>query len=588
MPLLKFKSGHKSIKRFSNIEIPKLTILTGLNGSGKTHLLQSIVKGTSQLDNVPITDIKYFDFRTFFVENEAAFNNQQLNQEKINAWNKINQNNNGINLRQNLINLKNNLGDYYNQIVKIAEDKNKPFLGLDDNDFNNYTLKSKYQQYKTGFNNIFKNRNIQNDQEFKSIKAHAYKISVSLDSLTEREFKDFYTPIVLKEDFLPTQLSKVFLDYKQKEYNELVIKKAEALHYKENVEISSLEDFQKKYGPKPWKVIEQIIEKFSAFDFTISNPDDLKFRADTITQFSLTITNNTTGANIPFNDLSSGEKVLFALVLSLYKSYSDNYFPSVLLLDEIDASLHPSMIRNLLDIINDVFVMQNKMSVIIATHSPTTIALAKEESVFLVKKGNDENKVIKDSKGNALGILTEGFMSISEGLHILDQVAQKKLNIFTEGKNTDYIEKAIELLAPELKNKIEVMKNIADRTGKNQLPVLYDLFLRLNHNNSILFVYDCDVKAKYEEKNRTYYFTLPQNDKNTKFVNGIENLFPEGLILEDHYEESTQVQKNGAITTTRLPNKKKIADYILENGSADHFNGFSDMIVKIKEILNEK
>ena len=81
---LTYKSEHKSIGEFSSIELANLTILTGYNGSGKSHVLVSINERHSNLDNIPFSEIVLFDYKTFFLENETAFNNQQLNQEKQN------------------------------------------------------------------------------------------------------------------------------------------------------------------------------------------------------------------------------------------------------------------------------------------------------------------------------------------------------------------------------------------------------------------------------------------------------------------------------------------------------------------------
>lgn len=585
MPKLKFNRENKSIKQFIEVELENFSIITGLNGCGKTHLLNSILVGASSLDNIPINEIKYFDFTTFFIENERAFTDQQLTQEKIQAWKFLSENQNNLNLNGTLVNLKNQLGQNYNLILDIVSSSGKPFLKLVKDDFNTPELFIVYENYKKGFENLFNHNNAKNNPTYQGIKAHAYKLDDTLDNLTEREFKDFFMPITLKNEFLPTQLSKIFLDYKNKEYQELVIRKAEAAYYGEEVKIKDKSDFQEVYGPKPWVIIEEILNKFSSLDFTINNPEDLKFRNDSITSFSVQLKSLRTNSNIPFSDLSSGEKVLFALVLSIYKSFGDGKFPSVLLLDEIDATLHPSMINNLLDVIKDVFVTQNNVKVILATHSPTTIALTEEESIFIVNKENTIDKVVKQSKSIALNILTEGYISLSQGLNILDQITKKELNIFTEGNNTEFIKKAIEFYCPELTDKIEVMSNIADRTGKNQLPVLYDFFLRLEHSNNVLFVYDCDVKTTYEEKNKTFYYSLPSNQSNTKFINGIENIFPESLILDEHYKESTQCHKNGTITTTKLPDKNKICDYIIGNGSKSDFEGFKPMIEKIKTIL---
>jgi predicted ATPase len=60
---LTFQSPFLSIKEFPTVELPPFTLLTGLNGVGKTHLLRSIEKGTIQADVAPNRpgDVRYFD-----------------------------------------------------------------------------------------------------------------------------------------------------------------------------------------------------------------------------------------------------------------------------------------------------------------------------------------------------------------------------------------------------------------------------------------------------------------------------------------------------------------------------------------------
>lgn len=582
---LKFINDHKSVRSYETVQLPELAVLTGVNGSGKTHLLESILSGASSLGKVSLSEIKYFDFKTFYLESEAAFNSQQIDQEKIQAWDKISTNQNRVNFKTGLTNLSNKLGESISELEEISIKNNKPFLRLEESDISDVELYKKYVEYKNGYDNLFSAQAITNDSTYKSLKAFSYKLDRPIDQLSEREFKDAYVPTYLKNDFLPTQLSKIFLDYKYKEYSELVIKKSEALHYGEKPEINNVEEFIEQYGPKPWEIIEEILNSFSSLDFSISNPDDLRFRSDSITQFNVRIKNKRTNSIIPLSDLSSGEKVLFALVLSIYKSYGDRYFPKVLLLDEIDASLHPSMINNLLDVINDVFIKNHGVQVILATHSPTTIALAPEESIYIVQPNDEQSKISKQSRSVALDILTEGFMSLEQGIGILNLSLEAKINIFTEGNNILYIEKLVDLFFPDEKNKINVVRGITDRSGTKQLPILYDFFLRLEHKNNVVFVYDCDVTSSFDRNERTDYLIISKNPNNNKFKSGIENAFKEELILDEHYNETTKPKENGEIVTIKKPDKNKICKHILENVGPDDFQYFQSLVDKIRSLL---
>ena len=42
---LEFRKQHLSIAAFPAVELPQLAIIVGLNGSGKSHLLQAIASG---------------------------------------------------------------------------------------------------------------------------------------------------------------------------------------------------------------------------------------------------------------------------------------------------------------------------------------------------------------------------------------------------------------------------------------------------------------------------------------------------------------------------------------------------------------
>ncbi len=410
--------------------------------------------------------------------------------------------------------------------------------------------------------NVFRNQNIASDSIGKAIRSMAVRSDRPIDELAEYEFKERYVPINLKDDFLPAQLGKVFLDYQYREFVELVYKKAEAEHFGEEPPIRSIEEFREKYGPQPWKIIESILQKFSSLKFTINNPENLRFRTDAVTEFALQIRNEK-DTIIPFNDLSSGEKVLFALVLSIYKSSGDGFFPRALLLDEIDASLHPSMTRNLLNVLQETFVEENGVKVVLATHSPSTVALSPLDSIYVVNRGEVPEKIVCTSREKALEILTEGFISLEHGLKIVDQIARNKVNVFTEGNNVDYIRRAIELLAPEILNLIDVVDQIRDRSG-SQLYPLYELIYRLDHDNRVLFVFDCEDPKKLSSDDKTDYFYMSLNEENAKFKRGIENAFPEHLFLDEHFDEKLVQKDNGETILRRAPNKARICAHIFK------------------------
>ncbi len=291
---------------------------------------------------------------------------------------------------------------------------------------------------------------------------------------------------------------------------------------------------------------------------------------------------------IDFSELSSGERTLMALSMLIFKARLNNILPRVLLLDEIDASLHPSMIERMIRVIQTLFIEKYGMKVILATHSPTTVALGPEESIFVISNENGQTAIQRKDKQKAIDTLSDGFITLDKGLQLLDQVAQQRLNIFTEGNNTSYIEKAIDLLAPELSDSIKVIDTIKDRSGHTQLKVLYEFFLRLNHSNSVLFVYDCDVKGEHKEENNTFCYTFPKNRSNKIFLKGIENMFSESLFIEDQDYSKIEYLTSSSPKIEYKPDKARkaqICDRITKNGTPEHFENFQSLIDRIRVIL---
>jgi len=69
---LKHVKNYLSIKKFEDVEISNFSVITGLNGSGKSHLLTAINSGAIEIENIDNDEIilyNYNDFNVFNFEN---------------------------------------------------------------------------------------------------------------------------------------------------------------------------------------------------------------------------------------------------------------------------------------------------------------------------------------------------------------------------------------------------------------------------------------------------------------------------------------------------------------------------------------
>lgn len=558
---LTFKQKHISIESFQPVELPDFTVLTGVNGSGKSHLLDAIEKRKIVLQGLENGSIVLFNYETFKLENEGAFNGQQLAQEREQAWAFHEQQ-----IKPKANSWKSGFGQNYEQVKQQCKEEKKSIWSLATD------IAAPYKQKLKGY---FRGNNLKGNAQAQGIYSLAKKLPYSLDEIDREQFISLYKPFAFKNDFLPHQLGKIFWDYYVK-YRSNQINEFENEKHGKNYPVLTEEEFYHTHGEKPWVLVNRILETFDSLKYEVNSPEG----ADYFGNFQLKLKHlEKPGLEVDFASLSSGERILMALVASVYKSSSDSNFPDVLLLDEVDASLHPSMMQNMLQVIRDIFLQQG-VKVILVSHSPTTIALAPEESIYVMNRSG-ANRVVKKSKNEALSILTEGFATLDQGLKLFDQVSKSKLTILTEGNNANFIQCAVNLFGI---NEVEVVRGIEGKSGKNQLLTIYDFFRTVPHDNKVLVVWDCDVSYSLDESNNTYPFIIPGNPENTITKKGIENAFPSSLFAD--YKKTITMSDGRVAVEFDEARKKDFENFVIERNSIDDFQGLSSLIQEIQRILN--
>lgn len=562
---IKFVQKHKSITSFDEADIKPFSIFLGVNGSGKTHLLKALQEGFIQADNISKEKISYFNLQTFLIKNQRPVTPASLDEEKMQAWNI-------------LVAQKATFESYDNNI--------KPIAGETDDPYDIDVKEEQKEQYANQKKNIsdFINRQTEKKPKIrKLLKTGIFESGKYATSLTQTDFFKFssYNP----DDYeLLESLSEVFLDYQKKIIKAKLRKSDGGEELNEN-------DLQKLEALSPWNFVNKMFQEFGLIH-TISKPEfeagDLINSQALSFQVKLFINDE----EIDFEDLSSGEKILCALAITVYQD-NKSEFPKLLLLDEVDASLHPSMIQNLLDVIKEVFV-KNGCNVILATHSPTTVALAPEESLFEIKKGSEQQKIRKISQANAINLLSEGIITFEKGLKIQRDIDEtKKLQILTEGNNAEHIKKAIEILDSGLSAQVKIIPD----GGGQQLKNAFDAFLNADHANKFLFVWDCDFSAtvvNITETDNFKTFCFSGNTSNTKARDkkgnavGIENLYPDSLFVDEVYSEKEIPGSYGGTTKVKEFDKQKFLKKIQTETDQNTFENFKPLIAKIKELTTKE
>ena len=176
-----------------------------------------------------------------------------------------------------------------------------------------------------------------------------------------------------------------------------------------SADLLSDDEFSEKYGIPPWNLVNEIFKRVG-IPYSVNNPE----REDRDSNFNLELCDiENDSVSIKCADLSTGEKVLMSLAMAIYNSDTNCKKPDLLLIDEPDAGLHPSMSKSMVSVLREFIVEKLGIPVVITTHSPTTIAAMEGVEIYEKERGIDIPKKI--TKEEALSLLTSDipFLTVS-------------------------------------------------------------------------------------------------------------------------------------------------------------------------------
>lgn len=568
MMKLTLKKSFKSIIRINDIDLPDFTVLTGLNGSGKTHIIEGLKNGSIVLDNTTQVSVVHFCYSDILLGKTSSsssgnyrdFLNQFIPSEEKLWRHKISM------IYSKHLTISDASG--YRHLILEEGDGDKSIWNYKESDVSK-DLWNRIISFKNDIKeNVFYNENFQKFK-FCNYIISSYKKNSIIDKHNGFHCQEFLDHIGgLSIDKLVNLYRKYVKDEETYAINKFNMGSVEG---KSNLKL----EFQKKQT-KPWNILDESLKELKlffqdkqVFNFSITNPEQGEFSVKNIDSFNLEFIDNKTNKLIKYNDLSSGEQVMLTLLLQAFDNNRSFLGPSILLLDEIDASLHPSMIKAMLMIIQKTF-LDKGTKVILATHSPTTISLVEEESVHVVNIGDVNPKIEKKTKLESLEILTEGYATIEDLLQFGE--TDKERVIISEGTNYKYLNKAKEYF--DIKDQVEILK--MKRLGVSQLRTLYDFLRRFNSSKKIIFVWDCDyiIDKTTEAKknlingqnvhNRVFIFETCDNSKSAR---GIENLF----TISDTKEYLGEFDGKGP------KRKDSFMNHILQNSNENIFQNFQPL-----------
>lgn len=239
----------------------------------------------------------------------------------------------------------------------------------------------------------------------------------ALEKLAEREGLSIegvkaLSPEALEEILTPSilwggqkSLAFLFLAYRILENNALKNGKSET-------------EVIKSLGEKPWVLLNEILAA-AALPYRAEEPIMPKvFSIVKPLSYTLTLRDTDRNCLVPFEKLSAGEKVIMSTSLWHFNAQEVGRNYKLLLLDEPDAHLHPSMARRFVDVIQKVFVEERDVQVIMSTHSASTVALVPEASLFEMRR-HQTPRIEPATKSKVMAGLTDGLVVVHDGMSIV-------------------------------------------------------------------------------------------------------------------------------------------------------------------------
>jgi len=392
---IKIDTPYKSITSSIEFELPKFTILTGENGSGKTHIFEALnnKNGHIIVDDRKLKSISYIPFGSLNPKIDQRCDPQQISQRVKQLWNELQKS-------------ANNNPRPHSTPVTILTPEKDPALS-----------------------------NLRNEQNKDVIIKISKQAGIMPSELTEDIISENINILGLTgNDLFNSQFALIFKAY----HVRFIDNKLNKLYLDEGIDSGSLflndEQFKSKYGDPPWEFVNSVLERLS-LPYKVNNPMNL--RRDSTFEFKLF--HKSHGIEISTNDLSTGEKTLMSLALAIYNSTGIGDRSDILILDEPDAPLHPSMSKLMLEILEKDIVEKHGIPVIISTHSPTTIACAPASSLYKISA---TNKVPEQCN------LEDSMQILMHGIPNLRVSIEKRRQVFVE-HNYDviYYEKLYEILS---------------------------------------------------------------------------------------------------------------------------------------------
>ena len=599
---------YRSIDAIETAELPDFAVLIGRNGAGKTQLLEALKAGDARIAEIDVADIELFDMHSFRSGNSNVGTRSSNKFARATAGTYLNETADGPSLARIAGEVFKTFAD---KITRVSgEESREEFIASlraavsQQPDFTIFPQSRPGDSYEQALHDqVMEPLNTPQKSSKRGQKptpptscggnpailvSMAMKLSGKLPH--ELTADDIMLAGQYEGSIISNVVSEVFATYKVDQF----IWAHKRIETETKPYATILAEYRERYPP-PWDILRDALATMRTaagvdglFDFEFTDPDQYELNMANYEQFEFQtqMTNRTSGAQYELNSLSSGEKVLMALCLSTFNQEIGRRRPKLLLLDELDAVLHPSMVSALVATLKELYVACGTR-VLLTSHSPMTVAALAETEIFHVARTGRKVRIGPTTKTDAIDELSEGIATVDAGLRIAT-FDKARVTILTEGNNALHLKRWVELNFPK---DVRVFDQLSQHTNKSQLLSYGRLLASMDPITHFVIVWDCDAV----EEAQTLRNELQQGAKVAPFAFATrqDNRIT-GRGIENNYEESvlerfviTKTDSTGRLLGRDFckSRKREFAEHVRQCGTPEYFVHFEELRKFVSDIL---
>ena len=436
---IKLNTRYKSLQEgFEWKDIPSFAVLTGVNGVGKSQLLE-VIKGKSEKLN---NKGAYQKIAREIISIDGLENlifSDESTQKRLSLNGLIDYVKNRDQRLVSIRELDNNIFTYQNAIsnLQVQRDETTDEVDILRLDKQKYSFESQIknlQEQKLDFT-IYPY-----EEELKRI---AQLLKKEVVNLSEDEIRKYAI-----DNFESLTTVNELTRYLANE-NQRYMRRVTGLMEKGQNEAAKSLVAQER----PYQTINRLFSQynFNYFDMLNPFPDDGKLNGEIRFQ-------GKGGEVIDYNSLSRGEQAIVQFVIWSYGQDFRGNRLNTMVIDEPDAHLHSSMCKMMVEIFSELSAPKETggggIRIIITTHSPSTVAFTPEGSLFVMQREDDNTRTISPTTSEkAVEILSDGIFTFSKAMSnftILSESTKQNL-VFVEGKtDVKHYTRAMQVLGYDL------------------------------------------------------------------------------------------------------------------------------------------